>query len=110
MRDPATPSVNHAPLSIAIPQGERWKALLLVVLVFAAFAPFTSQGFIWDDDLWVTDNPTLRTWAGLGEIWFRPGSHPQYYPLVQSVFWLEYQAFGLEPLGYHVVNIVLHAL
>lgn len=89
---------------------ELGKLALLVVLALAAFLPFTRNGFIWDDDLWVTANPTLLTSQGLWDIWFRLGSNPQYYPLVHTVFWLEYHTWGLEPFGYHLVNVLLHAL
>ena len=32
-----------------------------------------SGGFVWDDDDYVQDNLTLRSLAGLGQIWFQPG-------------------------------------
>ncbi len=67
-------------------------------------------GFIWDDDDYVQDNPTLRSLAGLGQIWFQPGATRQYYPLVHTTYWLEYRLWGLDPTGYHVVNVILHAL
>ncbi len=34
---------------------------------------------------------------------------PQYYPLVHSIFWIEYHLWGLWTPGYHVVNVLLHA-
>ena len=40
----------------------------------------------------------------------QPGATEQYYPLVHSVFCLEYLAWGDSPLGYHLVNILLHII
>jgi tetratricopeptide (TPR) repeat protein len=34
----------------------------------------------------------------------------QYFPLVHTVFWLESQLWGDAPLGYHLLNILLHVL
>jgi hypothetical protein len=65
-------------------------------------------GFIWDDDAYVTANMTLRDFSGLIDIWAKPGATPQYYPMVHSTFWLEYQLWGDSPRGYHVVNVFLH--
>lgn len=66
-------------------------------------------GFIWDDDFYVWNNPTLTTLSGIFDIWFRPLSIPQYYPLVHTTYWLEYRLWGDHPAGYHVVNVLLHA-
>jgi len=67
-------------------------------------------GFVWDDDDHLTENQTIRSLKGLGQIWFAPKSTYLYYPLTFSSFWLEYRLWGLRPTGYHLVNVLLHAL
>ena len=84
--------------------------LLLVVMVVVTFAPALRNQYIWDDDAYVTTNLNLRTPGGLYSTWFEPFSLPQYYPLVHTTFWLEYQSWQLDPLGYHIDNMLLHAV
>lgn len=84
--------------------------LLLIAVTILAYQPVWHAGFVWDDDYYVTQNPALRDLEGLRRIWFQVGAVPQYYPLVYTVFWAEYHLWGFQPLGYHVVNVLLHAL
>ncbi|MCG3136357.1 MAG: Photosystem I assembly protein Ycf3 [Phycisphaerae bacterium] len=79
-----------------------------MAVTLLAYSPLHSAGFIWDDDFYVTENPTLQTSAGLLDIWTSLAATPQYYPLVFTSFWLEYQLWGNHPLGYHAVNVLLH--
>jgi protein O-mannosyl-transferase len=85
-----------------------WGAAL-VGLTILVYWPTFSNGFIWDDEHYVEWNSNLRSAAGLYNIWFKLGAVPQYYPLVHSAFWVEYHLWRLDPLGYHVVNVLLHA-
>jgi tetratricopeptide (TPR) repeat protein len=85
-------------------------ALALVGLTLVVYGPALDAGFVWDDDANVTANLPLRDAAGLRSIWLEPGATTQYYPLVYTSLWLEYQAWGLDPRGYHLDNILLHAL
>ncbi len=83
--------------------------LLLVAVAVASFWPTLFNGYIWDDDFYIWNNPTLKTPGGIFDIWFRPLSIPQYYPLVHTSYWLEYRLWGDRPAGYHAVNLLLHA-
>jgi tetratricopeptide (TPR) repeat protein len=83
---------------------------LIFLLTLLAYLPVRHAGFIWDDDAYVTENPALHSWAGLKLIWLNPGAMPQNYPLVFTTFWIEYHLWHLQPLGYHLVNVMLHAL
>ena len=83
-------------------------AAVLVALTLLAYLPALRAGFVWDDDLHVTQNEVLRTWPGLVDIWLRPGAILQYYPLTHTSWWIQYHLWGLAPLGYHLVNVLLH--
>lgn len=83
---------------------------LLVAMTVAAYLPALDNGFIWDDDQYVSANAVLRSLDGLRRIWLEPGAVPQYYPLTFTSFWVEYQLWGLQPFGYHLVNVLLHAI
>jgi tetratricopeptide (TPR) repeat protein len=89
----------------------RWSAAaVLVVITVAAYWPALHAGFTWNDDEYVVKNQTLRDLSGLRDIWFKIGPLPPYYPLVQTTFWLEYHVWGLNPFGYHLTNVSLHAV
>lgn len=83
--------------------------LALVAAVVLSFLPSLQAGFIWNDDTYVTENPTLDGLSGLGRIWTDPASNEQYYPLVFTTYWIEKRLWGLLPFGYHLVNVLVHA-
>ncbi|HVP11456.1 MAG TPA: tetratricopeptide repeat protein [Phycisphaerae bacterium] len=85
-------------------------SLLLVIITVAAYLPATRCGDIWDDDYYVENNQTLRSFDGLRRIWFELRATPQYYPMVFTSYWLEYRLWGPSPPGYHAVNVLFHAL
>jgi protein O-mannosyl-transferase len=84
-------------------------AFFLVAIVLAAYAPALSAGFIWDDDFYVTNNWLLTAPDGLRRIWFSLDSPSQYFPLTYTTFLIEHFLWGFNPLGYHLINVLLHA-
>ncbi len=84
--------------------------LFLVFATLLAYQPIWHAGYIWDDDHYVTGNLTLHSLKGLWQIWFVPGATPQYYPMAFTGFWVEYHLWQLNPLGYHLTNVLLQAL
>jgi tetratricopeptide (TPR) repeat protein len=81
--------------------------LLLLAATLVAYQHVWQAGFIWDDGAHIT-SPSLRSWHGLRDVWFKLGTTQQYYPLVHTFFWVEYKLWGDAPLGYHLVNVLLH--
>ena len=70
-----------------------------------------------DDKRAILENPDLRenvSWIDLlrDDFWGTPvnsaQSHKSYRPLCVATFKLNYLLHNLQPLGYHLVNVLLH--
>jgi tetratricopeptide (TPR) repeat protein len=112
---PASPPRPTSPLQTGLPSNPAtisWKVLLqcgvMVAAVFAIYGPALQGDWLWDDDTYITGNFLLHTLAGLGKIWFEPGATRDYYPLSSTVQWMQWQLWGMNTLGYHLTNVVLH--
>ena len=85
-------------------------ALGMLILCLVVYYPLHAAGFIWDDGYWILNNPTLHHWRDLAVIWFNPMTFMQYYPLSVTAYFLQYQLWGTDALGYHVVSILLQVI
>ncbi len=114
MPEGADSTAQKTAITPSKPDGTRWGnrdwicALLLVLVTVLAYQPAWNGKPIWDDDAHIT-KPELRSLGGLARIWMEPGAAQQYYPLVHSFFWVEHRVWGDRTLGYHLINLLLHA-
>ncbi len=83
-------------------------ALVLAAVTIFVYRPAWNGGFLWDDDVYITNNELLTAPDGLRRIWFSLNSPSQYFPLVYTTFRIEHGLWGLNSTGYHWVNLVLH--
>ena len=84
--------------------------VVLALLVAVSYFPALWGGFVWDDVIFA-EEPVIHAPSGLWRIWFSPAdieNEGHYWPLVYTSFWLEHKLWGLAPVGYHAVNILLH--
>ena len=86
--------------------GDRLKGSILFLAVLLVYQPVWHAGFVWDDATYVTANPSLVGPQGLKEIWMAGAG--SICPLVTVVFGLEHALWGLDPLPYHLVNVLEH--
>ena len=82
---------------------------VLVMLTLAAYLPAMRGGFVFDDPLLITENRLVKARDGLYRFWFTTNA-ADYYPVTWSLLWAQWRFFGDNPTGYHVVNILLHAV
>jgi Flp pilus assembly protein TadD len=81
-----------------------WGAAIIVLAVFAVYWPALGGQFLWDDVLVVHRNPLVTGEMTPGTVWFRID-----FPLTYIAFWLEWLLWGNQPIGYHLLNVLLHA-
>ncbi len=86
-------------------------AIPLVLLVAAAFGPALDNGFVaWDDRENLLANYHYR---GLGRAqvrWAWTTFHlGVYQPLAWMLYEVQYAVWGLDPRGYHLTSLLLHA-
>lgn len=89
-----------------------WQSSLLIVLGLAVYWPSVSFDFVnWDDPAYLQHNDLIKGWSwqnlkGIAtEVVTR-----NYAPLTIFSFLVEHTFWGLNPAGYHITNIVLHAI
>ena len=83
--------------------------LVIIAAAFLAYLPALRSGYLWDDNAHVT-SADLQSFDGLRRIWFELGATQQYYPLLHTAFWFEHWLWADAALGYHLANILLHAV
>lgn len=84
-------------------------AAALTAAAFLVYAPALHGGTLWDDLAHITP-PGLRSLDGLRAIWLSPGSTQQFYPLLHTAFWLEWQLWQDQTFAYHVANVLQHVV
>jgi len=98
--------------TIERPRRSWWRGLLFALILAAVtilvYRSAWNGGFLWDDDVYITNNELLTAPDGLRRIWFSLDSPSQYFPLVYTTFRIEHWLWGLNSTGYRWVNLVLH--
>jgi len=99
--------------AVSAPRRFRWIEIgLVVAAVLAAFYPALSAGFLyWDDDRNFLDH---EAWRGLslGHLkWMATTFHNGHYqPLSWLTLAIDHDMWGMDARGYHVTNVLLHAV
>ena len=98
--------------------GVEQAGLLCAFVATLVYLNTLSCGLVYDDIGAIRKNMDLRpstSWLSLlyNDYWGQPMadvfSHKSYRPLTVATFRLNYMLHELEPLGYHLVNVLLHS-
>jgi len=90
----------------------KWIPFALMAFTFLLYSRAIVNGFTnLDDDFYILDNPFLKdfSWNGVNAI-FTSFYQANYHPLTTLIYLFEYNWFGLNPLPYHLLNVVFHCV
>ena len=74
-----------------------------------AYLPAINGGFVLDDDVLLTENQSIKARDGLLQFWCT--TKPlDYWPATNTAFWIEWRLWDMNSTGYHVTNLLLHAV
>ncbi len=87
----------------------------LLILLVASWVPYLAivgNGFVYDDDGLISENPAV-TGPGPAGAWSSPYWHDKpgtglYRPWTTFGFWLQYRLFGADPRPFHLLSLLLH--
>ena len=105
-----TPEFPSLSLNTIIQSQTTWLIASLVVVTGTVYWPVHSFEFVnWDDPWYVLKNEYIRSWhpSNLWDIATQVINR-NYSPMVIFTLLIEHTLFGIEPAGYHIVNVLLH--
>ncbi|MDO8445340.1 MAG: tetratricopeptide repeat protein [Deltaproteobacteria bacterium] len=83
----------------------------VALLTFLVYLPSLKNNFVWDDDLYVYNNPYIRNIDTTLLYWsFTSEVAALWHPLTIISLAMDYAVWGLDPFGYHLTNNLIHAL
>ncbi len=104
-----------APISLASPWSTAW--LVLVLCALAPYANTLLNGFVYDDNTQVMNNPYIQNFHHLREIFTTTvwsyigiqGVTNYYRPVMTLGYLMCYHVFGPLAYGFHLASVLLHA-
>uniref|UniRef100_A0A674GQ59 dolichyl-phosphate-mannose--protein mannosyltransferase n=1 Tax=Taeniopygia guttata TaxID=59729 RepID=A0A674GQ59_TAEGU len=110
------PNLDHDVSWFLLPS--YWAKMVVALISFLCFANSYDGDFVFDDSEAIINNKDLRAETPLGDLWYHDfwgsklssnTSHKSYRPLTVLTFRINYLfAGGFYPVGFHVINIILH--
>ena len=110
--NPGSPAASRDPSGRLTRWGVIFAGGVLVFAAWAAYANSFSTPFVFDDLKTINQNPTIRHLWPLADVLAAPSyvGSAAGRPIVNLSLAINYAIGGLNPKGYHVTNLLIHAL
>ena len=88
--------------------------ILLVAIPVLIYINSLQNTFVYDDVFTITDNYFIRDWGNFTALftndYFKYSGEVTYRPVVTFSYFIDYSLWHLNPAGFHLTNILLHAV
>lgn len=90
--------------------------LFIALVVVVIYANSLKSDFAWDDTFLIVENPYIKNWQSLDvvfseHVYYGANKTSNYYRPLQLVSYIvDYSLWKLNPAGYHLTNLCLHAI
>ena len=89
----------------------KYQILIIAILTFGVYFNSLFNQFVWDDHLFVEEWGAIRSFDNVGEVF--KGSAPSaqgkiYRPVRGLIYMVDWQMFGMNPVGYRAQAVLLH--
>lgn len=95
----------------------RLEKILPFIIIFISILLYLntlSNTFVYDDAYVISENYFIKSWGNLPKLFTRDylpfSGELSYRPVVTLTYFIDYAIWGLNPLGYHLTNIILHTI
>jgi tetratricopeptide (TPR) repeat protein len=89
-----------------------FQILLIIAVAVITFLNSLDNTFVYDDVFTITNNYFIRDWGNFSDLftsnYFNGSGEATYRPVVTLSYFIDYSIWRLNPLGFHLVNILLH--
>jgi tetratricopeptide (TPR) repeat protein len=100
------PVQPRKPISFKLPDIPLVSLASILVITLLVYLPVFRAGFVWDDKSYIVDNTVIHS-LDPGNV-FSSYVMGNYHPFTLLALSIQFQLFGLNETGYHVINLLLH--
>ncbi len=100
---------------------------ILLALSIGIYSNSLFNGFVYDDEFTIVNNTLIKDFNNLSKLlpplnpllqkegegvvdYFGSSGEMSYRPIVTLTYFIDYAIYGLKPYGYHLTNLLLHAM
>lgn len=88
--------------------------ILIAVVSIAIYSSTLKNGFVYDDEYTIVNNTLIKDIGNLPKLltkdYFPYSGEMSYRPVVTFTYFIDYAIYGMKPWGYHLTNVLLHAV